>query len=106
MDPEQEKGLESILSDDKGRTMMNKTKRNEQKIIEQKRTERKEHALWAVLDENQTLTHFWDALLIHSIDKASGSADRLSRRVLWLNVILVLLGILSLLIVGYEVFCK
>jgi hypothetical protein len=44
--------------------------------------------------------------LIYSIRRASQSADRLAMRVMWLNVTLVVLGILGLVVAGYGVFCK
>ena len=52
------------------------------------------------------MQHFWEALLIYSIEKASKSADNLSKRIFWLNAILAVIGVPSLMIAGYEVFCK
>jgi len=99
----------------------------EKKSLKHKRDERKKNALKVVLDENRELEHFWDALLISNIDNvidsvewldssiqrveqtiegASKDADKLSRRIFWLNIILVAIGSLGLFIAGYEVFCK
>ena len=47
---------------------------------------------------------FMSAALIHSIQRASQSADRLSTRVFWLNVILVVLGTLGLIVAAVGVF--
>jgi hypothetical protein len=97
------------------------------KSTKQKREELKRQALTRVLDEGKELEHFWEALLISNIDSvidsiewqdpdtgsvvsairwAAKSTDRLSRRILWLNVILVILGGLGLLIAGYELLFK
>ena len=78
----------------------------EKKSIKQKREERKRHALRVVLDEDGGTQHFWDALLINSIDEASNNANKLSKRIFWLNMILVIIGTLALFIAGYEIFLK
>jgi len=98
-----------------------------EKSIKQKRIERKRHALSVVLDNNRETQHFWDALLISNIDNvidsieylggsidnivmsiedASRSANKLSKRIFWLNIILVIIGALALSIAGYGVFFK
>lgn len=97
------------------------------KSIQQRRDERKRHALDVVLDQNREPQHFWDALFISnidnmidsiewlqgdirsvemSIDDASRRADKLSKRIFWLNVILISIGASALLIAGYGVFFK
>lgn len=97
------------------------------KSIKQKRIERKRHALSVVLDNNRETQHFWDALLLSNIDSvidsieflegsidnivmsvedASRTANKLSRRIFWLNMILVTIGTLALFIAGYEIFLK
>lgn len=99
----------------------------EKKSRKASRDERKKHALEVVLDENREPEHFWDALLISNIDNvidsiewmdssiqgvemtienASKDADKLSRRIFWLNIILIVIGSLGLFIAGYEVFCN
>lgn len=98
-----------------------------EKSIKQKRDERKRHALKVILDDRRDHQHFWEALLISNIDNvidsiewlkgsienvtssiedASKSANKLSKRIFWLNMILVIIGALALFIAGYEVFCK
>lgn len=97
--------------------------------IQRKRREIKKRALAGVLDSRKRSKHFWDALLIENIDvlircvedlslndntdeavnaimTASKSADRLSRRIFWLNIILVVLGIAALIAAGYGIFFK
>jgi hypothetical protein len=83
------------------------------KIIWQQRDERVDHFLWVILDDNRDIEHFAKACLIHSIRRASQSADRLSKRVMYLNLSLVVLGGLGLIVTGlglviaaYGVFCK
>jgi hypothetical protein len=49
---------------------------------------------------------FVNAALVHTIQRASRSADRLSKRVFCLNVILVVLGSLGLIVAAYGVFGK
>ncbi len=99
----------------------------EKKSIKQKREESKRHALRVVLDEDGGTQHFWDALLLSNIDSvidsieflegsidnivmsvedASRTANKLSRRIFWLNMILVTIGALALSIAGYGVFFK
>ncbi len=46
------------------------------------------------------------ALVMHTLRRASQSADRLSTRIWWLNLILVFLGTLGLIIAALGVFCK
>ena len=108
-----------------GENLRKKMKR--EKSIKQKRIERKRHALSVVLDNNRETQHFWDALLISNIDNvidsieylggsidnivmsiedASRSANKLSKRIFWLNIILVIIGALALSIAGYGVFFK
>ena len=41
-----------------------------------------------------------------SIEDASRSANKLSKRIFWLNIILVIIGALALSIAGYGVFFK
>lgn len=99
----------------------------QKKGIQQQRDERKKHALSVVLDQDRGPGHFWDALLISnidnvidsiewlqgeissvetSIDNASVTSNKLSKRIFWLNVILIIIGTLGLLIAGYSVFFK
>lgn len=102
-------------------------KMEEKKSIKQKRDERKKHALSVVLDQDRESQHFWEALLISnidnvidgiewlegsiqsvemSIDDAHKSANRLSKRIFLLNMILAIIGSLGLFIAGYGVFFK
>ena len=60
-----------------------------------------------------SLEHNWGgdegfvaAALVHTIQRASQSADRLSTRVLWLNGILVVLGTLGLFVAAWGVFAN
>jgi hypothetical protein len=95
-----------------------------------KRWDQKRRALGAVLDSGKRSKHFWDAMLIEDIDiliravedlgwnddtsaeaanainAASKSAERLSRRIFWLNIILVAVGIAGVIIAGYGIFIK
>ena len=73
---------------------------------ERSREQKKEQRLSMILDREGGNVAEMDALLIHSISRASTSADRLSRRILWLNVIIVVIGTLSLFVAGYAVFFK
>lgn len=65
---------------------------------ERLRDKKKEQTLSAILDNEGGHVAQMEALLIYSIDRASKSADRLSRRVFWLNLLLLIsaLRLLSL----------
>ena len=97
------------------------------KGIQKQRDERKKHALSVILDQDREPGHFWDALLISNIDNvidsiewlqgdisgvemsienASKSTNKLSKRIFWLNIILIIIGTLGLLIAAYSVFFK
>ena len=80
--------------------------KKQDETIWQKRDDRVEQFIYVVLDDDREINHFAEACLMHSIRRASQSADRLSRRVMWLNVTLVVLGVLGLIVAVYGVFCK
>jgi len=61
------------------------------------RDEKVEEQLVVALDKGERPGHYWDAILTHSIKRASESANKLSRRIYWLNWILVALGVLYIL---------
>ena len=71
---------------------------------ERLRDKLKEQTLSAILDKEGSHVAQMEALLIYSIDRASKSADRLSRRVFWLNLLLLIIGMLALIVAGYDVF--
>ena len=71
---------------------------------ERLRDKLKEQTLSAILDKEGGHVAQMEALLIYSIDRASKSADRLSRRVFWLNLLLLIIGMLALIVAGYDVF--
>jgi hypothetical protein len=73
---------------------------------ERLRDEKKEQTLSAILDREGGHVAQMEALLIHSIDRASKSADKLSRRILWLNLLILIIGALALIVAGYGVFHK
>jgi len=73
---------------------------------ERLRDKKKEQTLSAILDKEGGHVAQMEALLIHSIDRASKSADRLSRRIFWLNLIILIIGVLGLIVAGYSVFFK
>ena len=79
---------------------------NTEKKIWKKREERVNQFIYVVLDDDRDPKNFADACLMHCIRMASRSADRLSSRVMWLNVTLVVLGVLGLAVAAYEVFFK
>ena len=66
----------------------------------------KKQTLSAILDKEGGHVAQMEALLIYSIDRASKSADRLSRRVFWLNLLLLIIGIAALIVAGYGVLFK
>jgi hypothetical protein len=78
------------------------------KRIEKRREEREDLALNVVLDQgtDPDPSHFWAALLVQRLRRASESADKLSRRVVVLNWILIILGGLSLFVAAYGVLCN
>lgn len=69
-----------------------------------KRDARVEDFLRKVLDDDRVTSREDTAYLVHTIRWASQSADRLSTRVFWLNVILVVLGTLALIVAAVGVF--
>ncbi|MBE3139589.1 MAG: hypothetical protein IMZ53_03295 [Thermoplasmata archaeon] len=73
---------------------------------ERLRDKLKEQTLSAILDKEGGHVAQMEALLIYSIDRASKSADRLSRRVFWLNLLLLIIGIAALIVAGYGVLFK
>ncbi len=46
------------------------------------------------------------ALLMHTIRRASQSADKLATRIWWLNLILIIVGTLGLIVAACGVFYK
>lgn len=68
---------------------------------------RVERFLKGSLDENRGGDEgFMSAALVHTIQQASRSADRLSKRVFWLNVTLVVLGTLGLIVAVVGIVSK
>jgi len=67
---------------------------------------KKEQTLSAILDREGGHVAMMEALLIYSIDRASRSADGLSKRIFWLNLLIAIIGTLALIVAGYGVFVK
>lgn len=83
-------------------------KAEEKKAIaerERLRDEKKEQILHLALDTDGNRA-IMEGLLIHTIDKASETADRLSKRIFWLNLLILFIGTLALIVAGYGVFFK
>jgi len=72
---------------------------------ERLRDEKKEQILHLALDTEGNRA-IMEGLLIYSIDRASKTADKLSRRLFWLNMLILIIGSLALIVAGYEVFVK
>jgi len=66
----------------------------------------REQTLSTILDKEGGHVAQMEALLIYSIDRASKSADKLSRRIFWLNLLILIIGIAALIVAGYGVFFK
>ena len=77
---------------------------NEKKTVWKNRDAKVDRFLWGALDRDMSSGGFTEACLTHVIRRASQSADRLSKRVAWLNIILIVLGALGLLVATYSVF--
>jgi len=87
---------------------MNRTKIKAVEIADREalRDIKKEQTLSAILDREGGHVAMMEALLIYSIDRASRSADRLSKRIFWLNLLIAIIGTLALVVAGYGVFFK
>lgn len=85
---------------------MNSQERRAAAERERLRDQKKEQTLSAILDKEGGHVAQMEALLIYSIDRASKSADRLSKRVFWLNLLILIIGVLALIVAGYGVFFK
>jgi len=72
---------------------------------ERLRDEKKEQILHLALDTEGNRA-IMEGLLIYSIDRASKTADKLSRRLFWLNMLILIIGTAALVVAGYEVFFK
>lgn len=72
---------------------------------ERLRDEKKEQVLHLALDTDGNRA-MMEGFLIYSIDRASKTADKLSRRIFWLNLIILIIGTLSLIVAGYSIFFK
>jgi len=72
---------------------------------ERRRDEKKEEILHLALDTDGNRA-MMEGLLIYSIDQASKTADKLSRRLFWLNMLILIIGTLALVVAGYEVFFR
>lgn len=68
------------------------------------RKERIEEALHLILDREGGHVALMEGFLIDSIGRASRSADKLSRRVFWLNLLILIVGTIGLIIAAYGVF--
>ena len=82
----------------------NRTQKRERAEIERLRQIKKNEVLSRILDKRLFNEAFMEALLIASIDTASRSADRLSKRIFWLNILLLIIGVLGLFVAAYGVF--
>ena len=78
----------------------------EDKLVWKNRDKKVERVMRAALDEVSTAGGVDEACLMHVIRRASQSAERLSNRVAWLNIILVVLGALGLAVAAYGVLKK
>lgn len=86
--------------------MVSATERKAAAELERKRDQKKGQILSLILDREGGNRAEMEGLLIHSIDRASKSADKLSRRIFWLNLIILIVGVLALVVASYEIFYK
>ena len=72
--------------------------KREQKKIRRNRDERREEALYVVLDKRDDPQHFMEGVLIDTIHNSSNRTDKLSRRIVGLTIALVFLTLILLVI--------